>query len=125
MRRLQVIALIVLSAVAMRCGGPPAPPTIASFKATPESIIRGKGPVNLSWEVYGSPDTVIITGMEPILRAEGDTMIVGNTNVNPSQTTTYRLYASNEGGAVEQSVTVTVKDPPPPPPPPPPPVSSE
>jgi uncharacterized protein YkwD len=89
--------------VTVQVGGgssPPAPsPVIASFSANPSSIAPGQS-ATLSWNVSGANSISIDNGIGNV---------PGNsTVVSPSQTTTYRLTATNGGGSTTASATVTV-----------------
>jgi hypothetical protein len=76
-----------------------AAPTISSFTALPTHVASG-GSVTLSWTV-GSVDYVIISPGPGALR---DTSVT----VNPTATTTYTLYATNQYGRTTATVTVNV-----------------
>ncbi len=69
------------------------PPTIEFFRAqwTKESFL-------LSWSVVGATDVYL--NDEPV-------SFQGEMKVDPGETTEYVLLAENEGGGVEESVTVT------------------
>ncbi|MGH9747380.1 MAG: IPT/TIG domain-containing protein [Candidatus Acidiferrales bacterium] len=75
-------------------------PAIASFTATPSSASAG-APVTLNWSVTGASYFVI----SPTVGA-----IRGNSvQVNPAQTTTYTLAATNQFGRTNATVKVTVQ----------------
>jgi len=76
-----------------------AAPTISSFTATPTHIASGGG-VTLSWSV-GSADYVIVSPGPGAVRDSGVT-------VNPSGTTIYTLYATNQFARTTATVTVNV-----------------
>ena len=78
--------------------------TILRFSAEPPQITSGE-PVTLLWEVRNATD-VEISGIGEV-NPEG-----GSTTVNPTETTTYTLTASNPKRTISQTVTVTVQDPP-------------
>jgi len=83
----------------------------AHLTLTPPSIPRG-ATSTLSWHAqYG--DEVLL---EPRLGAVAKR---GTVNVNPTQTTTYRLIVRGRGGETQATATLTVVQPPPPPAPPP------
>ena len=75
-------------------------PSIASFTATPGSIGSG-GSATLSWDA-GNASYVIISPQVGAVRGTSVT-------VQPSQTTTYTLYATNQFGRSTATVTVTVQ----------------
>jgi PKD repeat protein len=83
-----------------------APPTIASFTATPDTILAGQSST-LAWSVTGadslsiSPDVGAVTGASVI--------------VSPDASTTYTLSATNAGGTVTKTVALAVTPPTPPP----------
>jgi hypothetical protein len=76
-------------------------PTISSFTASPASIspFAGGGSATLSWSVVSATSLSISS-----LGAVTGTSV----QVNPSQTTTYILTASNAQGSVTAQTTVTV-----------------
>jgi PKD repeat protein len=82
------------------------PPVIGSFTATPDSIAVGQGSM-LAWSVTGatslsiSPDVGSVSG--------------SSIAVNPAASTTYTLTATNAGGSVAKTVSLTVAQPVPPP----------
>jgi hypothetical protein len=77
-----------------------ASPSISSFTATPSTTSAGSS-VTLNWSVSGAPYFVI----SPAVGA-----VRGNSvQVNPAQTTTYTLAATNQFGRTTASVTVTVQ----------------
>jgi hypothetical protein len=76
-----------------------AAPSIASFTASPISVTSGTQ-VTLSWQASGASYYVI----SPQIGA-----VRGSTaTVTPTQTTTYTLYATNQFGRTQATVTVTV-----------------
>ncbi|HVV39098.1 MAG TPA: polysaccharide deacetylase family protein [Candidatus Paceibacterota bacterium] len=85
---------------------PIAKPVIASFIATPASILVGSSSV-LSWNVAQASSTSINQNIG----------IVSGTSkaVNPTQTMVYVLTATNPGGSSYATTTVTVTTPPAPP----------
>src|SRR5262249_36391076 len=76
-----------------------ASPTISSFTANPTSVSSGQ-PVTLSWSVSNSTYNII----DPQVGAVRGTQVV----VNPTATTTYTLYSTNQFGQTTATVTVTV-----------------
>jgi hypothetical protein len=77
-----------------------APPSIASFTATPISVGSGSS-ATLSWSVTNAPYVIV----SPQLGAVRGT----SASVSPSQTTTYTLYATNQFGRTTATVTVNVQ----------------
>jgi hypothetical protein len=75
-------------------------PSIASFTATPASVSAG-GSVTLSWNVSNA-NYIIVSSQAGAVR--GASVIV-----HPSQTTTYKLYATNQFGRTTATVTVNVQ----------------
>ena len=76
-----------------------AAPTISSFTASATHVSSG-GSVTLSWSV-GSADYVIVSPGSGAIRGTSVT-------VNPTATTTYTLYATNQYGRTTGTVTVNV-----------------
>ncbi len=76
-----------------------AAPMIGSFTASPSSVSSG-AQATLSWQASGASYYVI----SPQIGAVGG----GSTTVQPTQTTTYTLYAANQYGRTTAAVTVTV-----------------
>ena len=77
----------------------PSPPTIVSFQAAPSAITAGEASV-LSWDVLGATLLTIDNGVGAVVGT--------STTVHPTTTTTYRLTATNAGGSVFATATVTV-----------------
>jgi len=92
---------------------PPKAPAVGQFSAEPSSIERGQA-ATLRWTVTDATSVTIEPGL-------GTVQALGNRQVFPSNTTTYRLTATGPGGNASASATVNVTVPPPPPPAPPPP----
>lgn len=88
-------------------GGIPNPPTarpiISFFAASPSIVAPGQATI-LSWNVSGATSVSIDNGV-------GDVSGVTSKSVVPTQTTTYRLTASNAGGATTAMATATVNAP--------------
>jgi hypothetical protein len=76
-----------------------AAPTVSSFTASPTHTASG-GSVTLSWNV-GSADYVIVSPGPGAVRG-------ASVTVNPTATTTYTLYATNQYGRTTSTVTVNV-----------------
>jgi hypothetical protein len=77
-----------------------AAPTIASFAASSSSVSSGTQ-VTLSWQASGA-SYVIISPQIGAVRGSSAT-------VTPMQTTTYTLYATNQYGRTQATVTVAVQ----------------
>src|SRR3954462_13846167 len=77
-----------------------ASPTISSFTANPTTAMAGQ-PVTLSWSVSNSEDNIIDPQAGPV---RGTSIVV-----NPSATTTYTLYTTNQFGRTTATATVTVQ----------------
>ena len=74
-----------------------ASPTIGSFSASPSSVAKGK-PVTLSWTTSDAIYNIISPTVGPVR---------GNSiTVNPTVTTTYTLYSTNQFGRTTASATV-------------------
>ena len=99
-RPAQALAALLLLAA---CGK--TPPVISSFTAAPADVAAGD-PVTISWVVHGA-ERVVLT---PTVGEVAGTAVT----VTPERDTTYRLTASNTGGAVfsELDVAVHAKAPP-------------
>ena len=78
--------------------------TILRFSGEPLRITSGM-PAILAWEVRNAT-TVEISGIGEV-DPQG-----GSTTVNPTETTTYTLTASNPKRTISRTVTITVQDPP-------------
>ena len=74
-------------------------PTVSSFSASPTHVSSG-GSVTLSWTV-GSADYVIVSPGPGAVRD-------ATVTVNPTATTTYTLYSTNQFGRTTATVTVNV-----------------
>ena len=77
-----------------------AAPSITSFTASPTSVSSG-AQVTLSWQASGASYNVISPGIGAVRGT--------SATVKPTQTTTYTLYATNQYGRTQASVTVTVQ----------------
>jgi hypothetical protein len=78
---------------------PSGPPVIASFSASPSSIVAGK-PAVLSWSVTGQASVSIDNGAGPVAGT--------SLSVTPLATTIYTLRARNAAAVVTARTTVTV-----------------
>lgn len=76
-----------------------------TFVATPSTISAG-GSATLSWNVSGVDVVQIDHGI-------GSVLANSSVNVSPTQTTIYRLTATNAAGTASATATVTVGSPPP------------
>ena len=74
-------------------------PVVSSFTADPPTITRGESST-LSWNVTNAIYTIVSPEVGPLR----ETSVV----VQPTVTTTYKLYATNQYGRSIRSVTVTV-----------------
>jgi hypothetical protein len=74
-------------------------PVVSGFTANPPTITAG-GSSNLSWNVTNATYTIISPEVGPLRET--------STVVQPTVTTTYKLYATNQYGRTVRSVTVTV-----------------
>lgn len=99
--------LVALLASCLACGGgggdtppPPSPPVIQGFTATPSPILAGE-PATLSWTVAGATALRLDPGY-------GDVMGRSSQGVAPATTVSYTLTASNAGGSVSATTTLTV-----------------
>jgi hypothetical protein len=75
-------------------------PAIASFTANPPTVSAGQA-VTLSWSVTGALYNIVSPQVGPV---RGTSVVV-----NPSATTTYGLYSTNQYGRKIAKVTVTVQ----------------
>ncbi|MEA2464731.1 MAG: large repetitive protein, partial [Acidobacteriota bacterium] len=78
--------------------GPPGSPTIASFRAAPDSVQPGQTSA-LTWDVQNATSLTI---------TPGGTVTGTSFNVTPSQTTTYILRATNASGTSSRAATVFI-----------------
>src|SRR4051812_8178608 len=85
---------------------PPPPAPTASITATPNSIDKG-GTATLSWRTDNATD-VSIDGL-------GKVEPIGTKDVQPNDSTSYRLVAKGPGGTQDSTARVTVNTPAPPP----------
>jgi len=77
-------------------------PVVNSFTSSPSTVTSGKSS-QLSWDVSSYATNVSID------HGVGSSLPVnGNTTVNPTQTTTYTINATNAAGSATRSVTVFV-----------------
>jgi hypothetical protein len=74
-------------------------PVVSSFTADPPTIMAGQSST-LSWNVTNAIYTIV----SPEVGPSRETTAV----VQPTVTTTYKLYATNQYGQTVRSVTVTV-----------------
>ena len=74
-------------------------PTISSFSANPTTVMAGQ-PVTLSWSVSNGTYNIVDPTAGPV---RGTSIVL-----NPSATTTYTLYSTNQFGRTTATVTVTV-----------------
>ncbi len=103
-----LVPAIGLLIALVSCGGGSgsgALPSITNFTATPNSISKGQSST-LAWNVRGQQSLTINPGI-------GDVTGQSSVSVNPSETTTYTLTASNSVGVVIATVKVTVTATPP------------
>lgn len=77
-----------------------AAPTINSFTATPGSVSSG-GSVSLAWDVSNASYAIVSPQPGAVRGA--------SVMVQPTQTTTYTLYATNQFGRTTATVTVNVQ----------------
>lgn len=84
---------------------PAKPPKILSFTASSNKIKAGDS-ITLSWYVLNATK-VEISGIDNLDYELSP--ISGGLKVTPSETTTYYLTASSEGGTVQASITVAVE----------------
>lgn len=78
----------------------PAAPTIGFFAATPATIGAGQSAI-LSWSISGAGTVTIDPGV-------GNVSSANSVQVSPSETTSYLLTATNDGGSVTARTSVTV-----------------
>ncbi|MFH1933246.1 MAG: hypothetical protein ABIN18_16855 [Pseudomonadota bacterium] len=79
-------------------------PVVNSFTATPGTINRGEY-VTLSWNISGAATATINNGVGAVSPS------TGSVQVSPVSTTAYTLTATNDGGSITNTVTVTVVQP--------------
>ena len=76
-------------------------PVIESFVAAPPAIASGETST-LSWQIFGAVNATIDGGLG------GVDSVMGTVIVNPTETTTYTLTATNSAGSVEAEVAIGV-----------------
>ncbi|MBX3737718.1 MAG: hypothetical protein KF715_13555 [Candidatus Didemnitutus sp.] len=91
--------------VTVNAAPPPPVPVIDSFLATPSTINLGDS-ATLNWSVTAADTLSISPGV--------GTVTGTSVTVNPTQTTTYTLTASNQYGPATRTVTLNVTQPAPP-----------
>ena len=74
-------------------------PVVSSFTADPPTIMVGQSST-LSWNVTNAIYTIVSPEVGPLRET--------SVAVQPTVTTTYKLYATNQYGRTTRSVTVTV-----------------
>jgi hypothetical protein len=74
-------------------------PTIASFAASSQLVSAG-GSVTLTWNVSGASYVILTPGVGAVRG--------GSVTVNPAQSTTYTLYATNAFGRTTATINITV-----------------
>jgi hypothetical protein len=104
---LSLILVFVGLAVGFACKGSTTedvkhPPTITSFSASPATIHRGESST-LSWNVTGATSLSIDNGVGTVTGA------TGTKSVSPTETTTYKLTATNADGTKTMNTTVTIQ----------------
>jgi hypothetical protein len=75
-------------------------PTVVSFTANPTTVSSGQ-PVTLTWDTSNSIYNIISPQVGPVRGT--------SVTVNPTATTTYGLYSTNQYGRTIAKVTVTVE----------------
>jgi len=95
-----IILILIMFSLINGCSPATSTPVITSFSADPQVIDAG-GSSTLSWEVSNAATVTI----NPEVGIVG---LIGTSVVNPEETTTYTLTASNVAGNVTANVTVTV-----------------
>lgn len=85
-------------------GNTPPPAPVCTLDANPTSILNGENST-LTWTTNNVHTVSINQGIGTVVED-------GNRNVSPTQTTTYTLTATGDGGTVTCEDTVTVTEPP-------------
>ena len=80
-------------------------PPVVSLSADRTTIVQGESTV-LRWSTTGDASTANIS---PTI---GPSNLTSNTNISPTETTTYTAYVSGLGGSDSDEVTITVLQPP-------------
>lgn len=99
---IRLIATILSIAIALKALFPVAALEISGFNADPEIIEPGGSSV-LSWEVSGADNITIEPGIGPVSSN-------GSLSVSPSETTAYKLTATDKGKEKVAMCTVTVSN---------------
>lgn len=79
-----------------------APPVIHSFAASPQGIVQGQSS-QLQWNVSGTETVTIDNGI-------GKVPASGSLTVYPSVSTAFTLSATNTGGSVSSTTSITVQE---------------
>ena len=95
-----MILILIIFCLINGCSPAPSTPVVNLFSADPTVVDVGAD-VTLSWEVSNATSVSISPGV-------GAVVSIGNVIVNPEETTTYTLTASNSSGSLTATVTVTV-----------------
>jgi len=90
-----IVAVLVLMT---GCDG--AQPIVNVFSAVPSTINQGESST-LSWDVSNATTVTIAPEV-------GTVALIGSVSVSPEVTTDYTLIATNSGGSITATVTVTV-----------------
>ena len=104
------LSVVVVLALGASCGdlqspSPPIPPSISSFASMPSGITAGD-PSVLSWSVEGTRPITLT-----VCPSIGDVSNRSSVKVEPTETATYTLTASNSLGTDVTTTTVTVTPP--------------
>jgi hypothetical protein len=104
MKRFLLLSIPLLIALLTACPEPstptPSKPTINSFTATPPSLPAGGGSVTLQWDVKDATTLVIDNGVGAVTGT--------SKTVSVTSSKTFTLTATNDGGSVTQSTSVSV-----------------
>lgn len=91
--------------VTVTVNAPPAPVPVVNLSVTPSTIDQGQSAI-LSWNSSDANSCAVSGGWS------GSRAISGSEAVSPSQTTSYTINCSGDGGGASDSISVTVIAPP-------------
>lgn len=100
----------VTADVTVTVAPPPPPPVITAFTVTPPSLPYTGGNVSVSWDVVGASNIVVqVVGGSTIYDGSAPASSVAHA---VTADTTYSITATNAGGSVNDTASVTVAAPP-------------
>src|SRR5437868_2165940 len=92
-------------AAKMEAPPPPQPQPTVTLSVYPQAIMKGES-AKLTWDTKNATDVTV--------ESLGSVEFNGSMNVNPAESTTYRIVAKGPGGTSDSTARLTVTVPPPP-----------